>query len=342
MALTLEELSNLQRFAPITRPNPQNQGEYFTFIEQGPPSISDIQAATRSSNPYASLMNLTPQQRMPPSYLTPPTATGSTGGFDPTIYKKLPGLLTQPAAGTGGGAVSGGGGGYDSGGANSAFDKLTNEEKAAYYSANPKMSSLTQALQKAFGFTSLGMLQKGLVPDFVREQQAIAQGTEAYSGYRNFGKESTIPSGGIVSPGVTATIAESIANAREARDIENAQAAQAQQAQAAAMANAAAQAAANEATGGGGGYGSGGGEGGSQPGGSGTGAGGYGPQAKGGLITPRDVKGPNPPGPDDGLSGLDIGEYVIRKSAVKKYGSNIFEKINAGQIPAKRLKSLLE
>jgi hypothetical protein len=88
---------------------------------------------------------------------------------------------------------------------------------------------------------------------------------------------------------------------------------------------------------GGGGYGSG-----SGPGGSGTGAGGYGPQYRGGLITPRDVKGPNPPGPDDGHASLDIGEYVIRKSAVKKYGSNIFEQINAGKIPAQRLKSLLE
>jgi len=63
---------------------------------------------------------------------------------------------------------------------------------------------------------------------------------------------------------------------------------------------------------------------------------------KGGLITNQKVKGQNPPGPDDGYSGLDIGEYVIRKSAVKKYGANIFEQINAGKIPAKRLKSLLE
>ena len=63
---------------------------------------------------------------------------------------------------------------------------------------------------------------------------------------------------------------------------------------------------------------------------------------KGGLITRQKVKGPNPPGPDDGYSGLDIGEYVIKKSAVKKYGANIFEQINAGRIPAQRLKSLLE
>jgi len=120
------------------------------------------------------------------------------------------------------------------------------------------------------------------------------------------------------------------------------------QAQAQAQAQAEAQAQANrEASssyyGGGGGDSGGGGGTGSGDGNSGGEAGGgYGAQYRGGLITQRDVKGPNPPGPDDGLSGLDIGEYVIRKSAVKKYGSNIFEKINAGQIPARRLKSLLE
>jgi hypothetical protein len=69
---------------------------------------------------------------------------------------------------------------------------------------------------------------------------------------------------------------------------------------------------------------------------------GSGYMAKGGMVTPRQVKGRNPPGPDDGYTGLDIGEYVIRKKAVQKYGANIFEQINAGKIPAKRLKSLLE
>ena len=194
-----------------------------------------------------------------------------------------------------------GGNGSPAGGersSNPAWDAMTSEEKAAFYSANPMFGAITRAGQNILGITSLGTLQNSLVPDFVREQQAIAKGTEAYSGFRNFGKESTIPSGGMISPGLfdpyagdsakdadrAAALAASIAEAREARDIENAQAAQAQQAQAAAMANAAAQAAANEATGGGGGYGSGAGEGGSQPGGSGTGDGGYGPQAKGGYI----------------------------------------------------------
>ena len=63
--------------------------------------------------------------------------------------------------------------------------------------------------------------------------------------------------------------------------------------------------------------------------------------AKGGKVNMAPQMN-NPPGPDDGYAALDNGEYVIRKSAVKKYGSNIFEQINAGKIPAQRLKSLLE
>ena len=63
--------------------------------------------------------------------------------------------------------------------------------------------------------------------------------------------------------------------------------------------------------------------------------------AKGGMVNMAPQKY-DPPGPDDGYAALDNGEYVIRKSAVKKYGSNIFEQINAGKIPAQRLKSLLE
>lgn len=63
--------------------------------------------------------------------------------------------------------------------------------------------------------------------------------------------------------------------------------------------------------------------------------------AKGGMVNMKPQIN-NPPGPDDGYAALDNGEYVIRKSAVKKYGANIFEQINAGRIPAQRLKSLLE
>jgi len=61
--------------------------------------------------------------------------------------------------------------------------------------------------------------------------------------------------------------------------------------------------------------------------------------AMGGLIT--SVWGDDPPGPDDGAKYLDIGEYVIKKSSVNKYGKGLLDMINEGKVPAKKMKSLL-
>jgi hypothetical protein len=62
--------------------------------------------------------------------------------------------------------------------------------------------------------------------------------------------------------------------------------------------------------------------------------------AKGGMI--RGLLGPNPKGPDDGFAMVQRGEYVIRKSAVKKYGRGLLDMINEGKVPAKKIKSLLD
>jgi hypothetical protein len=61
--------------------------------------------------------------------------------------------------------------------------------------------------------------------------------------------------------------------------------------------------------------------------------------ARGGLVDR--VAGPNPAGPDDGAGMLDIGEYVIKKSSVNKYGKGLLDMLNDGKIPAKKMKSLL-
>ena len=42
--------------------------------------------------------------------------------------------------------------------------------------------------------------------------------------------------------------------------------------------------------------------------------------AKGGMVDGGLMFGMNPPGPDDGAVNLDMGEYVIKKSSVNKYG----------------------
>jgi len=87
---------------------------------------------------------------------------------------------------------------------------------------------------------------------------------------------------------------------------------------------------------GGAGTGTGGGMGNTGEGGGGPGEGGW---AKGGLIDK--LTGPDPSGPDDGYGKLQVGEYVIKKSAVKKYGKGLLDMINDGKVPAKKMKSLL-
>lgn len=63
--------------------------------------------------------------------------------------------------------------------------------------------------------------------------------------------------------------------------------------------------------------------------------------AQGGMVHGGLMFGPNPPGPDDGAVNLDMGEYVIKKSSVDKYGRGLLDMINEGKVPAKKMKSLL-
>jgi len=92
---------------------------------------------------------------------------------------------------------------------------------------------------------------------------------------------------------------------------------------------------------GGGGDGGDGGDGGGGGTGAGAGAGTGNAMAKGGYVHGGLMFGANPPGPDDGAVNLDIGEYVIKKSSVDKYGKGLLDMINEGKVPAKKMKSLL-
>jgi hypothetical protein len=76
-------------------------------------------------------------------------------------------------------------------------------------------------------------------------------------------------------------------------------------------------------------------------GGTGAGAGTGNAMAKGGYVHGGLMFGANPPGPDDGAVNLDLGEYVIKKSSVNKYGRGLLDMINEGKVPAKKMKSLL-
>lgn len=59
---------------------------------------------------------------------------------------------------------------------------------------------------------------------------------------------------------------------------------------------------------------------------------------KGGTV--RALRGPNPPGPDDGFGGLQRGEEVVSRKNVSKlkgkYGPDLFEMIHKGRLPARR------
>lgn len=64
--------------------------------------------------------------------------------------------------------------------------------------------------------------------------------------------------------------------------------------------------------------------------------------AKGGHVNGSMLSGPNPTGPDQGYAALKGGEYVIKDSAVKKYGIELMDAINSGKISKGKLRGLLE
>jgi hypothetical protein len=266
---------------------------------------AQIQAAMQTSNPYQSLMSLTPQRTMPMSYAGPAGVTAANtnlGGFDASIYNpaSATGLLTTPGAGVGGA------GGVPGGAERGAGNTADGTGQTAY----GMLGNLAGEAQRA-GFNTLG----GFLASGIPVGAAYRGGSYSIADLAALGNKSAIAAlaaEAALAPGRAAANASTIAGF--GFDPGSADAGSAR---------------AGEGDGGGG----------ARAGGGATG-GGY--MAKGGMVTPQQVKGPNPPGPDDGYAALDNGEYVIRKSAVKKYGANIFEQINAGRIPAQRLKSLLE
>jgi hypothetical protein len=58
--------------------------------------------------------------------------------------------------------------------------------------------------------------------------------------------------------------------------------------------------------------------------------------AHGGMVKLKDLIQPGP-GADDGYGGLQDGEYVIKKDAVKKYGIKMLENINQRKVAKKQL-----
>jgi hypothetical protein len=255
-----------------------------------------------------------------------------------------------------------------------AFDSMSNTQRAGYYSDNPTMAAATQFGQKAAGFAPHGIglaikAQSAMFPQFVADQKSVARGIDPGTGLQvggygsqpgtsgitptglygdqfqgmpapakpdnflasllsgilpssnvtlnpvqvetreatpvgfssptaNFGKESSIPTGGMVSPGVALSRDDRI--------------------------NAVGSVA--------GGYGGGFGAPGANADGYGGGDAGFGNGKafnQGGMVHSQHLMG-RAPAPDDGYGALQGGEYVITKAAVEKYGKRMMDAINNG------------
>ena len=236
------------------------------------------------------------------------------------------------------------GGDGDGRSSNPGWDAMSNTQKAGYYSDNPTMAAVTQFGQKAIGFAPIPGInlalraQQSMFPDFVREQEAIARGfpsVEAYSGSRNFGKESSLPAGGVVSPGMpksdnffTSLLSGILPSSNVTLDpvpFEDRTATPNPYGPVGLYGDAAAGTTSS--------YGGGAGAPGANADGFGGGDAGFGGGSKafnqGGMVTPERLMG-QAPAPDDGYGALQGGEYVITKAAVERYGKAMMDAINNG------------
>jgi hypothetical protein len=300
-----------RQFLPYNQPMPEPS---FGGMGSADPYSQIMGQMGGGTDPYSRIM-----AQMTPT-MNPYTGAGvAIGGYDPSLYNNaflgsnsrlnLSGLL-----GGGGGM---GGGGDSAGGFTNPFSDLTPAQQAAYYAANPTMASITQALQKGFSFTTPGMLQNLFNPGFVSEQGLIAMGVDpaayqnAREGFRSLEQRADPEYYGF-GPLGPQTFGPEVDTSLES------------------------QGAYSDNTGGGGYSASDyGGYSGSETQSSGESYANF----KGGLVS--NVFGPDPAGPDEGAGYLQRGEYVIKKSAVKKYGQGLLDMINDGKIPAKKIKSLL-
>jgi len=292
--LTLEELRQLLGSGQQTTP------------------YSQIMGQTGGGDPYSQIMAQMPVLQNP--YAN--AYYGPTGGYIPRMPSNAAtsGMTGRANFGGGGGGSSGSGSDPTS----NPFGDLTPTERAAYYTENPNMGSLTRGLQGLLGFTSLGALSKAMNPGLWSNEGLITSlDPAAYQAAKEGFRASEINSMNAEAEAAANAAAESYGGASMAE----------QQA----MNDAIGQSISDQSSAG------------SSAGGYGTGdtSGGFG-EGQYNMGGPVDrVGGPNPPGPDDGTGMLQLGEYVIKKSAVDKYGTGLLNMINNGKIPAKKMKSLL-
>jgi len=303
--------------------------------------LGQSQGVTPSSqvgvSPYQQIMSRMPLLQNPYASMSG-GYNNFQGGYNPNLYSNAPRAIGQLGFG--------GGGGSSGGDNNQPIDARTAAffDNETPYAREGRMLGVNSVLQGLVNFAVPGVGLVNALPSFL-SSAALGRVNNALNptGLINYGipVEDAIPS--YTATGLNAQAMQSMQDAYNADmaaaqagvdAAQNAQSMQSMQdALAADTAAAQGQSVSDQNTGGdGGGYG------GYSDGGSSDSFGG-GEYAMGGPVDR--VGGPNPPGPDDGAGMLQIGEYVIKKSAVKKYGQGLLDMINAGKIPAKKMKSLL-
>ena len=228
--------------------------------------------------------------------------------------------------------------GGDGRSANPQFDAMSNAQKADYYSNNPTMAGITQFGQKALGMTSYGMLQNALVPDFVREQGMVARGIDPGIGIQGqgttgqtglygdqFAGETAPQSRGMFESFLNSVLPSSSVSLGPPAPVETREATPNPYGPVGLYGDAAAGTTSS--------YGGGADAPGANADGFGGGDAGFGGNSQafnqGGMVTPERLMG-RAPAPDDGYGALKIGEHVITKEAVERYGRRMMDAINNG------------
>ena len=228
--------------------------------------------------------------------------------------------------------------GGDGRSANPQFDAMSNAQKADYYSNNPTMAGITQFGQKALGMTSYGMLQNALVPDFVREQGMVARGIDPGIGIQGqgttgqtglygdqFAGETAPQSRGMFESFLNSVLPSSSVSLGPPAPVETREATPNPYGPVGLYGDAAAGTTSS--------YGGGADAPGANADGFGGGDAGFGGNSQafnqGGMVTPERLMG-RAPAPDDGYGALKIGEHVITKEAVERYGRRMMDAINYG------------
>ena len=227
-----------------------------------------------------------------------------------------------------------------------AFDAMSNAERAAYYSDNPTMAAVTQFGQKAVNYAPFGIgmamrAQNAMFPNFVAEQASVARGIDPGTGLQVGGYGSQPGTSGITPTGLYGDQfagqqstsggflggllgrSEQAPAPVESRDLMSTpNPSMGSSVSLAGIAPTVAEM--NQYDAQGNNYG------GTSFGGPDTSNSfGEGQYNQGGMVNAQHLMG-RAPAPDDGYGALQGGEYVITKAAVERYGKAMMDAINNG------------